>query len=229
MGFKRATPPGPIERRKRNMTDTILHVLCAVVRWRFFLIPVFILVPLLSIASVQQGDRGIWRPLVMIPLGIILGISNVLLGPDLSAVLIHGFGVQAPATVTGTYATGSNYNDRQVMGHNVLIKTADGSTIETSFEDDDFNVYPPANSVTYPQDGDRFNVSHLKGYPANFVIISNDDSPWSKSLRCYDLLSVLRQADNKRQFAPESAPYRKAYEDAEQAAHAAGCATDDNN
>lgn len=211
------------------MTDTILHVLCAVVRWRFFLIPVFILVPLLSIASVQQGGRGIWRPLVMIPLGIILGISNVLLGPDLSAVLIHGFGVQAPATVTGTYATGSNYNDRQVMGHNVLIKTADGSTIETSFEDDDFNVYPPANSVTYPQDGDRFNVSHLKGYPANFVIISNDDSPWSKSLRCYDLLSVLRQADNKRQFAPESAPYRKAYEDAEQAAHAAGCATDDNN
>jgi hypothetical protein len=228
MGFRRATPPGPIERRKRNMTDTILHVLCAVVRWRFFLIPVFILVPLLSIASVQQGGRGIWRPLVMIPLGIILGISNVLAGPDLAAVLIHDFGVQAPATVTGTYATGNIYNDRQVMGHNVLIKTADGSTIEANFEDDDFNVYPPANSVTYPQDGDQFNVSHLKGYPANFVIISNDDSPWANSLRCYDLMSALRQANSKRQFAPESAPYRKAYEEAVQAARAAGCDTGDN-
>src|ERR1700754_3294422 len=138
------------------MTDTILHVLYTVVRWRFFLVPVFILVPLLSIATVQ-GGRGIWRPLVFIPLGVILGISNVLVGPDLGAVLIHSFGARAEATVTGTYATGNSYNDRQVMGHNVLIKTADGQTIETSFEDDDFNVYPPANGVYYPREGDRFN------------------------------------------------------------------------
>jgi hypothetical protein len=211
------------------MLDTILHAVCIVVRWRFFLVPVFILMPLLSIASVQPGGRGIWRPLVMIPLGIILGIGNVLAGPDLAAVLIHSFGMQAQATVTGTYATGSIYNDRQVMGHNVLIRTSDGQNVETSFEDDDFNVYPPANGVTYPQDGDQFNVSHLKGYPADFVIISNDSSPWARSLRCYDLMSARRQADNKRQFVPESVPYRKAYEDAVQAARAAGCNTGDNN
>lgn len=210
------------------MIDTILHVLYIVVRWRFFLVPVFILVPLLSIATVQ-GGRGIWRPLVIIPLGIILGIANVLVGPDLAAMVIHSFGVQAHATVTGTYATGNSYNDRQVMGHNVLIKTADGQTVEARFEDDDFNVYPPANSVTYPRDGDQFNVSHLERYPADFVIISNDDSPWAKSVRCYGLMSALHQTDNKRRFAPESAPYRKAYEDAAQAARAAGCETDDSN
>lgn len=211
------------------MTDTILHVFHMVVSWRFFLVPVFILVPLLSIATVRPGGRGIWRPLLLIPLGIILGISNVLVGPDLAAVLIHSFGVQSQATVTGTYATGNIYNDRQVMGHHVLIRTAEGQMVEASFEDDDFNVYPPANGVTYPRDGDQFNVSHLARFPADFVIISNDNSPWAKSLRCHDLLSALRQADNKRQFAPESAPYRKAYEDAAQAARAAGCVTDDNN
>jgi hypothetical protein len=48
---------------------------------------------------------------------------------------------------------------RRVMGHNVLIKTADARTIETSFDYDDFNVYPPKNGVYYPQEGDAFNVS----------------------------------------------------------------------
>jgi hypothetical protein len=45
------------------------------------------------------------------------------------------------------------------MGHNVLIKTADARTIETSFDYDDFNVHPPKNGVYYPQEGDAFNVS----------------------------------------------------------------------
>jgi hypothetical protein len=45
------------------------------------------------------------------------------------------------------------------MGHNVLIKTADARTIETSFDHDDFNVHPPKNGVYYPQEGDAFNVS----------------------------------------------------------------------
>lgn len=165
----------------------------------------------------------------MIPLGIILGVGNVLVGPDLAAVVIHSFGAQAQAVMTGTYATDNIFNGRQVMGHNVLIKTADGQNVEASFEDDDFNVYPPANGVIYPQDGDRFNVSYLKGHPADFVIISDDDSPWAKRLRCDDLMSTVRQADKKRQFAPEATPYRKAYEDAVQAARAAGCATDDDS
>ena len=42
-------------------------------------------------------------------------------------------------------------------------------------------------------------------------------------------MSARRQADNKRQFVQESVPYRKAYEDAVQAARAAGCNTGDNN
>jgi hypothetical protein len=42
-------------------------------------------------------------------------------------------------------------------------------------------------------------------------------------------MSALRQADNKRQFVPESVPHRKAYEDAMEAARAAGCDTGDNN
>jgi hypothetical protein len=79
--------------------------------------------------------------------------------PQLSAELIHWFGAEGQATITGSFDTGISYNDRRVMGHNVLIKTADARTIETSFDYDDFNVYPPKNGVYYPQEGDAFNVS----------------------------------------------------------------------
>lgn len=214
------------------LTDWILHVLYTLVRWRFFLVPVFVLVPLLSIAFVRIGEHGtrrLWLPIVAIPLGLVLGIGNFIAGAQLCAVLVHDFGSKAQAVVTGTYATGSSYNDRRVMGHNVLIRTSDGQTVEASFEDDDFNVYPPQNSVYYPQDGDRFNVSHVKRFPADFVIIMDDDSPWARGLRCSDLMSVVREADAKRRFAPDAAAFSKAYNDAVQAAQAAGCDTEGDN
>jgi hypothetical protein len=141
-------------------------------------------------------------------------------------LLIHRYGVRGEATVTGTYSTNTSYNDRQVMRHNVLIKTTATQTVESSFEDDDFNVYPPADGVYYPQDGDMFNVSYIKSYPQDFIIISDDDSPWAKSLPCSDLMSTVREADNKRQFAPNSQGYREAFEEALGAAQAAGCSGD---
>jgi hypothetical protein len=191
------------------LTDSILHVLYTLARWRFILVPVFIVVPLILVSSrlVQKHASclGLLVALISIPLGIILGIANFLGGPQLSVLLIHRYGVRGEATVTGTYSTNTSYNDRQVMGHNVLIKTAARQTIESSFEDDDFNVYPPANGVYYPQDGDMFNVSYIKNYPEDFIIIiSDDDSPWARSLRCSELMSTLHEADNKRQFAPNS-------------------------
>jgi hypothetical protein len=64
-------------------------------------------------------------------------------------------------------------------------------------------------------------------FPQDFIIIiiisSNDDSLWANSLRCQELNSAVREADNKQQFAPDSSDFRKAYEDAVQAAQAAGC------
>lgn len=215
------------------LTDTFLHILYTVVRWRFFLLPVFIVAPLIiaspRLVGPKVGCFGCLGSVIAIPFSIILGIANVIAGPDLSALVIHRFGVQGEATVTGTYNTGSSYNDRQVMGHRVLIKTADGQTIETSFEDDDFNVYPPANGVYYPGDSDIFNVSYIKSYPQDFIIISDDDSPWARGLRCFGLMSALHEAHNKQQFATNAQAYRKAFEDALRAAQAAGCDTSGDN
>ena len=214
------------------LSDTLQHIVYTIVRWRFFLLPVFIVVPLFLLSprlvTKDAGCLGCLGTLIALPLCILIGIVNIIFGTEISARLIHRFGVQGQATVTGTFNTGNSYNDRQVMGHNVLIKTADTQTVETSFEDDDFNVYPPANGVYYPQDGDIFNVSYIKSYPRDFIIISNDDSPWARSLRCFELNKALQEADTRRRFAAGSQGYSKAFEDAQQAAHAAGCDSGDN-
>jgi hypothetical protein len=215
------------------LTDAILHLLYNVAQWRFFLLFACILLALAAQAlppfRPRADGQARFRSLIPIPLGVLLGVGNVIFGPDWSTTLVHRFGAQGQATVTGSFDTGNSYNDRRVMGHNVLIKTADARTIETSFTDADFNVYPPANGVYYPQQGDVFNVSYIARFPQDFVIISNDDSPWARSLRCYGLNAALHQADAKQRFAPTSNDYRQAYEAALQAARAAGCDRSANN
>jgi hypothetical protein len=73
----------------------------------------------------------------------------------------------------------------------------------------------------------RSTSAKSNAFPQDFIIIiissSNDDILWAKSLRCHELNSAVREADNKQQFAPDSSDFRKAYEDAVQAARAAGC------
>jgi hypothetical protein len=45
-----------------------------------------------------------------------------------------------------------------------LEHTADGKIIETNFEQDDFNVYPPHNATTYPGQGAEFTVRYPIGF-----------------------------------------------------------------
>jgi hypothetical protein len=209
------------------LADAILHVLYTLARWRFFMMPVFILGPFIAVWSITSANKqaastiggtscrsarhDLWR-----------GHSRFRPQP---AELVHWFGAEGQATVTGSFDTGISYNDRRVMGHNVLIKTADARTIETSFDDDDFNVYPPKMASTIRRKATRSTSAISNAFPQDFIIISssNDDSLWAKSLRCHELNLAVREADNKQQFAPDSSDFRKAYEDAVQAARAAGC------
>jgi hypothetical protein len=46
---------------------------------------------------------------------MIFGMVNLVFGPQLSAKLIHRFGAEGQATVTGAFDTGISYNDRRMM------------------------------------------------------------------------------------------------------------------
>jgi hypothetical protein len=109
----------------------------------------------------------------------------------------------------------------------VQIKTADGKITETSFDDDDFNQYPVANTFIVPQPGDKFNVRYLSTFPQDFVIITNDDSPWARGLACNSLEQNVLEAERKYEFGDRGPAYRGPYIDAIEAAIAGGC-YDDN-
>lgn len=144
-------------------------------------------------------------------------------GPDWVAGLIYHFGIPAQATITGTFPTNDVYNNQNVVGFHVLIRPSDGSVYETTFRSDSFNVYPPRNATRYPDQGDVFTVRYLSGHPDAFVIIRDDDDPWSNKLRCEDLTVKADQADQKMKFAPENPAFQQAVQAAHAALQSAGC------
>ncbi|MCX4163357.1 MULTISPECIES: hypothetical protein [Paraburkholderia] len=197
-----------------------LHVLWALIRWRFLMPPVLIALILASAVFLKGLRRHFgW----LIPLAVVLTVVNIIFGPYLGVLLIYRMGEQGQAAVTSTYGTSTRYNNHRVIGYNVLLRTADGKVVETTFEDDDLNIYAPHNSAFYPHEGDEFTVRYVAGFPGDFVIVSDDDSPWAKRMRCRVLTRDAFAAQEKQRFAPDSAAFRDAAKAADQALQAAGC------
>jgi hypothetical protein len=221
------TPEPHIAPPDAGVIDPILHVFAVLEQFRFFVLPALIGIPVLfstwrSSRAQSRGKKshvGWW----IIPLGVVCGVIIFLFGTSIMTTLIYQYGVAGSAVVTGTYDTGSQYNNHDIFGHRVLIRTADQQVISTSFESDDFNVYPPHNETIYPGKGDVFTVRYLSHFPSDFVIVADDGSPWATSLRCGHMRSVAENAQSQVNFAPDNLAYRKAFEDAVHAQRAAGC------
>lgn len=222
--------------------DPVVYLIAFMARHRFLMMPVLIGGSILfGIVGGVRGAPGGSKPavigyqpeppkragcaalVVLVPLCIVVAILNMIFGPDLSTRLIYNFGAEGRAIITGSHSTDTIYNNHDVIGYDVLIKTGKGDVIEARFEDDDFNVYPPHNETIYPAEGDRFNVRYLQHAPQNFVIISDDDSPWARALQCSKLETARSEAAEKLKFAPDVQAYQKAADAAAQAEAQAGC------
>jgi hypothetical protein len=153
----------------------------------------------------------------------LLVMLNVFFGTYISSYALYNVGVTGPAQITSTYDTSTVYNNRYVIGYKVQIKTADGTIVETSFEDEDFNQYPGSNTFVTPRPGDKFNVRYLPTFPQDFVIITNDDSPWAQRLACRPLEQRVFEAERKYEFGDRSLTYRDPFIQAIEIAIAAGC------
>ncbi len=208
-----------------NMVEPLVALVAWMASWRFFLIPIVIVGSLFAGARTAPATpartRRWWRPSSIATIG--LAALNISIGPWLSGLLVYHLGRSGSAVITGTFATSTQYNNHDVVGYHVLIRAADGKVMNTSFEDDDFNVYPSHNATRYPGADDRFTVRYLPHFPSRFVIVSDDDSPWAKGLRCGGLESDAEQARRKRDFAPGDAGFAKAAGAAQAAFKAAGC------
>lgn len=159
-----------------------------------------------------------WKALLVVVL-----IANLILGSDLKVILLHQFGVAAAATITAAHQTGNLYNDHDVVAYDVLIRSPDHGTLASSFEDDDFNVYPWHNATAYPGRGDVFTVRYLPHFTSDFAILADDGSPWATALRCVSVQQDVVQAEGRAGFS-NSAADQVAFAATKRRAATMGCA-----
>ena len=190
----------------------LVYLLCQLTGHAFIYMPLSLLAMIGGLALPFFARYPLLRGLLVA--NFALSVLNILGGSFVRTALIYKLGETGQATVTGSYGTSTQYNSHNVVGYNVLLKTAAGQLVETSFEDDDFNVYPAHNSTTYPDVNDRFTVRYLPGHPNDFIIISNDDSAWASSLRCEEHLDALHEARRKYDFDTTNTTNRQHYVDA---------------
>ncbi len=184
--------------------EPILHILAIAARLRFFLLPAFIFLPLLFSLGGKKAEAKPSRPGrlgFILPPAIAFGVLNLIFGPSLSTRMIHAFGESGVATVTGTFGTATQYNNHDVVGFHVLIKRPSGSVFNERFEDDEFNVYPPHNVTSYPDVGTLFTVRYLPHFPRDFVILTDDASPFAQGLRCSELQKSDTEAHQRADFS----------------------------
>ena len=200
--------------------DTIAHIIYVMATCRFLFVAAAMVLMVLGLSGVAWSKGKVtlssvsgWIAIVLI-VCVIGSVVNVLIGSYTATVVVYNVGEKGTAKITGSHRTGSRYNHRDVRGYNVLIRTSENAVVESYFEDDYFNVYPPSNQVWYPPAGVVFTVHYLRSFPGDFVIISNDDSPWASSLRCMKLIRKLNEAKAKYYFDTAKEPYRLAYIDA---------------
>ncbi len=187
----------------------------------FVLAPIAALLIIFGGKSAPSGRR--WWPMAIGLVLLAFMIGNSLVGTGVANALIERYGEAGAATVTGTFATNTQYNRRDVVGNRVLIRTIDGRTVSAEFRTDDFNVRPAQNAVSYPGPGDVFTVDYLPHHPADFVIRADDASPWAKRLACGRLDAWRAEAERRSGFSPADATPRAERDRAQAAERAADC------
>ena len=204
----------------------LLHLVHKLALWRFFVLPVLVLAGLgiggLLRSCTDSSSRPrshLYAPGVCIGLAVV----NIVFGPNINSALLHHLGESGSAQVIGSRGTSTQYNNHDVIAYDVLIRTPKGKVVKTGFQDDDFNIYPSGNAVSYPSEGTAFTARYLPMFPKDFVIVADDVSPWASGLRCADLLHADTEARSKLRFAPGDAAFQAAATKADTAFTAAGC------
>ena len=156
------------------------------------------------------------KPPTLWPLWLAIALVGIvsLLGRGFATTLINEYGVDGAAIVTGSVDTHDQYNRHDVFRRDIDLRTVDGRVVSTHFRTDDFNVENaddvdmPDDESGYPEPGDIFTVRYLAGYPADFVILGNDDSPWAHKLACARLAQRHQQSNLQTVAAPSDAQRR---------------------
>jgi len=149
---------------------------------------------------------------VVFPLFFLLIIALILLNLS-KHQLTYNYGENGTAVVTQIKNSNNMRNYEPIKQYDVLLKKANGQTVETFFQEWDNNIYPrPADGLYYyPAQGIKFPVKYNPDYPKMFVILGDVESDYSKGTDCSKLQRNWGDLQNKIEFDPENVAYKKTY------------------
>lgn len=205
---------------------TVLQCLAAVLvasraYWYVALTFLLVVIPIIVFATSLTSGRGakLFRGIVIV---LVFGFMvNLFAGHFASNWLLVRAGEAGTATVVSIEPTSSQYNDQPVMRYQVMIRPQHGGAIvQTYFETSDFNItpQPTEDGYVYPPPGRQFSVRYLPDFPRAFVILSNDDSPYGRGLRCQRSMEIQSKLRNQIAFDPQNAEFKAALGEAQLAA-----------
>jgi hypothetical protein len=161
---------------------------------------------------VKNNKRLRGYTILLVVILCLYGFANMFFGTLLVGNLVYSAGETGSAVTVSTKQTNNQYNNHWIYEHTIILETKDGIKYETTFEDSDFNIFPePENGYVYPAVGEKFSVKYLKNSPKAFVIISDDDSPYAKKIRCSNLREVYDEAKQKLKYDSLNSGYKEKY------------------
>ncbi len=137
--------------------------------------------------------------IAFVPL-LVLAFIGIIRPHLVDGYLIANHGKRAVAKVVNKEPTNNLHNRRPVERYNIIYRTETGETIETYFDSRDFNIYPSANSVRYPQPGQSFQIAYLPSFPDTFLILTDEKSEYAASEACAAILKDIEQKRNRYEF-----------------------------
>lgn len=173
------------------------------------------------IGAAPGGSR--WPPRIGAAL-IAMLVLDMLFAGDAANALIDHYGQTGAGLVTGSFATATQYNHRDVIGFRVLIGTADRRAVQAEFRTDDFIVRGLGDSSITPGPGDVFTVRYLAAHPEDFIIRNDDQSPWARKLACARLAAWRGEAARRAGAVPNDIGLRRELARAMMVDQQAGCA-----
>lgn len=140
------------------------------------------------------------------------GVINLIYGGDWNAEYVYNHGVKGTGVIVRVENTNNYINHVQVVNYHCLIKTKEGKSIKTYFENSGAVFYPANELEMSPQIGESFSVKYIEGDEENFIILTNDrKNGFSNKINCTKLLQEMVSAQATYNFDKTNAGNKRAY------------------
>lgn len=143
-------------------------------------------------------------------MAFLLPIANLFLANHLNALFLNAFGEKGTGVVTQVTQLNATYNDQYVHEFDVVVKTAGGKDVVTSFTTQSASIYPLRNRILIPPTGQPFVLKYIPGYEKNMVILS-DESLYGQMQKIYDNQQPVDKAARQYEASPANGEFKQEY------------------